>query len=178
MDSFGFTVNEKGFKVLPTCVRVLQGDGINEESIERILANVEAAGFSTENIVLGMGGALLQHCDRDWMKFAMKASAIKVNGVWRDVFKDPITDPGKTSKKGRISTVYDQSKNAIVTKRLEDITTQTDVDLMDTVYEPGLIINKNFDDVRKQADDSFSQWITMENYYNSARKDATRFKYD
>jgi len=163
MDAFGYTVNGRDMKVLPPCVRVLQGDGINEESIGRILANVEAAGFSTENIFFGMGGALLQHCDRDWMKFAMKASAIKINGNWQDVFKDPITDPGKTSKKGRISTVYDPSikkGNKVVTKRLEDIK-DTDVDLMEIIYEPGFQIDKNFDELREQSGKSFERWLQI-----------------
>ena len=33
----------------------------------------------------------------------MKASAAKVDGVWREVFTDPITDPGKKSKRGRVT---------------------------------------------------------------------------
>jgi nicotinic acid phosphoribosyltransferase len=60
------------------------------------------AGWSAENIVFGMGGALLQKVDRDSLKFAMKASAASIDGVWHDVFKDPITDAGKKSKKGRL----------------------------------------------------------------------------
>jgi nicotinamide phosphoribosyltransferase len=50
-----------------------------------------------------MGGALLQQLDRDTQKFAMKCSAAKVNGEWVDVFKDPITDRVKASKKGRVT---------------------------------------------------------------------------
>ena len=49
-----------------------------------------------------MGGALLQQVDRDTQRFAMKASAACINGVWRDVQKDPITDAGKKSKAGRV----------------------------------------------------------------------------
>ena len=36
----------------------------------------------------------------------MKANAAEVNGEWVDVYKDPITDPGKTSKKGRQALVF------------------------------------------------------------------------
>jgi len=43
----------------------------------------------------------MQNVNRDTCKFAIKASAIKVNGEWRDVYKDPITDPGKKSLRGR-----------------------------------------------------------------------------
>jgi nicotinamide phosphoribosyltransferase len=50
-----------------------------------------------------MGGALLQIVDRDTQKFAMKASSACINGEWRDVVKDPITDAGKKSKAGRVT---------------------------------------------------------------------------
>ena len=52
-----------------------------------------------------MGGALLQKVNRDTLKMAYKCSAIKIAGEWQDVYKDPITDNGKTSKKGRLDLV-------------------------------------------------------------------------
>lgn len=97
--TFGSTYNKKGFKVL-NHVRVIQGDGINEESIRQILDNAVKSGFSASNIAFGMGGALLQQVNRDTQQFAMKCSSITVNGQQRDVFKDPVTDHGKRSKKG------------------------------------------------------------------------------
>jgi nicotinamide phosphoribosyltransferase len=99
---FGSTINSLGYRVLNN-VRVIQGDGINENSIESILAVLAIAGYSADNVSFGMGGALLQQMNRDTLKFAMKASAAKVAGEWRDVQKDPITDPGKRSKKGRVT---------------------------------------------------------------------------
>jgi nicotinamide phosphoribosyltransferase len=33
----------------------------------------------------------------------MKASAIKIGGEWRDVYKAPATDPDKASKPGRLA---------------------------------------------------------------------------
>jgi nicotinamide phosphoribosyltransferase len=61
-----------------------------------------ALGWSADNIAFGMGGALLQQLDRDTQKFAMKCSAALINGEWVDVQKDPVTDPGKKSKAGRV----------------------------------------------------------------------------
>jgi len=101
---FGSVVNDKGYKVLNN-VRVIQGDGINEGSIKEIIAALKAEKYSIDNIAFGMGGALLQGINRDTQKFAMKCSAIDVNGDWMDVFKDPITDSGKRSKKGRLKLV-------------------------------------------------------------------------
>lgn len=105
MAKFGFRVNGRGFNVLPDCVRVIQGDGISLESIEAILAEMKRRGLSADNIAFGMGGELLQKVNRDTQKFAMKASSVCVGGVWRDVFKDPVTDPGKRSKRGRLAVV-------------------------------------------------------------------------
>jgi nicotinamide phosphoribosyltransferase len=98
---FGSTINSKGYKVLNN-VRVIQGDGINEESIKDIFAALKGYGYSADNVVFGMGGGLLQQLDRDTLKFAMKASAACVDGKWVDVYKDPVTDQGKQSKKGRL----------------------------------------------------------------------------
>jgi nicotinamide phosphoribosyltransferase len=63
---------------------------------------MESLGFSAENFAFGSGGDLMQNVSRDTLKFAMKCSAIKVNGEWRDVYKDPITDQGKKSIRGRV----------------------------------------------------------------------------
>jgi nicotinamide phosphoribosyltransferase len=112
---FGYTTNAKGFKVLNN-VRLIQGDGINELTVRSILGAFMAMGWSADNIAFGMGGALLQIVDRDTQRFAMKCSAmsrtIRVEDgdlgsgwktEWFDVVKDPITDPGKKSKAGRVT---------------------------------------------------------------------------
>lgn len=104
---FGTRTNPKGYKVLPDCVRLIQGDGINPVSLQAILDAVMDAGFSIDNLAFGMGGGLLQQVDRDTLGWAMKASAAQVDGVWRDVYKDPITSRAKRSKKGRLAVVAD-----------------------------------------------------------------------
>lgn len=152
MDKFGYTVNSKGFKVLPDCIRVLQGDGINATSIEALLNVLESRGISAENLVLGMGGALLQHCDRDWLKFAMKGSAWQdATGEWHDVFKAPITDSRKVSKKGRLTTYLDH-EGRYFTDRLElkDLPGQHDDQLV-TYFENGELMHEvTFTEVRSR----------------------------
>jgi nicotinamide phosphoribosyltransferase len=102
-DTFGYTTNAKGYKVLNN-VRMLWGDGINQLSIRSILTKiVDFGGWSADNIAFGMGGALLQQLDRDTQKFALKCSSACIDGTWVDVQKDPITDTGKKSKKGRVT---------------------------------------------------------------------------
>jgi nicotinamide phosphoribosyltransferase len=117
-EKFGHTLNDKGFKVLNN-VKLVQGDGVTEEIIFQILECFEQKGYSADNILFGMGGALLQKLDRDTQKFAMKCSAVKIDGVWHDVQKDPITDKGKRSKKGRLKLIENFGKFKTVGKTLE-----------------------------------------------------------
>jgi nicotinamide phosphoribosyltransferase len=104
-EAFGHTVNGKGYKVL-NHVRVIQGDGINPTSLRAILERITSRGYATDNVAFGMGGALLQQLNRDTQKFALKCSAARVDGKWIDVYKDPVTDKGKASKRGRIALIH------------------------------------------------------------------------
>jgi nicotinamide phosphoribosyltransferase len=100
--AFGTTLTPQGFKLLQH-VRVIQGDGITRASIAAILENLQRHGFAADNVAFGQGGALLQDVRRDDLGFAMKASAVCVNGTWREIAKDPATDPRKRSKPGRLT---------------------------------------------------------------------------
>jgi len=99
------TVNSKGKKVLPSYLRLIWGDGVNRRSMKDLLQLVVDLGWSVSNIALGSGGGLLQDVNRDTQKFAFKCSYVEANGVSIDVLKDPITDPGKKSKAGRLDTI-------------------------------------------------------------------------
>ena len=96
-----YTKNSKGYVIFDK-YRIIWGDGINPAMIDRILQATGDHGFSAQNFAFGSGGDLMQNVNRDTCKFAIKCSAIRVNGEWRDVYKDPITDPGKKSLRGRI----------------------------------------------------------------------------
>jgi nicotinamide phosphoribosyltransferase len=152
-DKFGYTTNDKGFKVLNN-VRLIQGDGVNEHTIRMILGSFQAYGWSADNIAFGMGGALLQQVDRDTQRFAMKCSSAKINGEWIDVQKDPITDSGKKSKAGRIQlwTSGGEFQSAV-----EQPKGWTDkglgwVNALETVYRDGKLIQEiSFAEVRANA---------------------------
>jgi nicotinamide phosphoribosyltransferase len=109
-EKFGYTVNSKGYKVLPSAVRVIQGDGITYDSLPVIIKNLEDAGWAIDNLAFGMGGGLLQHVNRDTQKFAMKVSSAMVDGKWIDVYKDPIGDHGKMSKRGQLALIHENCK--------------------------------------------------------------------
>jgi len=111
-------------KILFKDFSILWGDGITPETIEKILKtftrkHIPIPGYSStifaaENFVFGSGGDLMQNVTRDTQKFAIKCSNITVESEELlpvphyydeiEVFKDPITDPGKASMKGKVTT--------------------------------------------------------------------------
>lgn len=147
---FGYTVNAKGFKVLNN-VRIIQGDGITNLTIRSILGALAADGWSADNIAFGQGGALLQQVNRDTMKFAMKCSAIMVNGEWRDVYKDPVGDSSKKSKRGRFSVIRASEDEGDGLKCVDSATTVM-YDLLETRFIDGELRNETtFEEVRALA---------------------------
>ena len=153
MERFGYTVNSKGYKVLPSYIRVIQGDGINENTLPKILENMIAAGLSVDNIAFGMGGGLLQAWNRDTLKYAMKASArCDTAGVWHDVFKDPISDRGKVSKKGRLGLVHECGIGSCGFHTVPKEIADKKGNLLRTVYRNGkLLVEDTFETVRERA---------------------------
>jgi nicotinamide phosphoribosyltransferase len=153
-EKFGYTVNAKGYKVLNN-VRLIQGDGVNEHTIRMILGGFQAYGWSADNIAFGMGGALLQQLDRDTQKFAMKCSSITVNGEDRDVVKDPITDPGKKSKAGRIQLWKSGGKWISAVDHptgWHDKGVGDFVNMLEEVYRDGRLVKETtFEEVRANA---------------------------
>ena len=142
--AFGQETNSKGFNVLHPKVRVIQGDGIDRNSMCEILDSMRNLGWSADNIAFGSGGGLLQKLDRDTCRFAFKCSAIKRAGVWHDVYKEPITDSNKNSKRGRLKLINDGQFKTVSIHDEGD-------DLLQTVFENGVLYTTNFADVRRRA---------------------------
>jgi nicotinamide phosphoribosyltransferase len=148
MDKFGYEVNAKGFKVLPPYLRVIQGDGINLKTIESILLVMKDRKLSADNIAFGMGAALLQRINRDTMNFAMKASAISVNGKWTNIAKAPATDSKKVSKSGRLALI----KQDGTYKTIEKDQVSGHDNLLKPVFRNGKILRyDDFATIRKRA---------------------------
>lgn len=149
-DGFVPEINDKGYKVLPPEIGIIYGDGINYDSIDRICRTLMESGWSIHwrNIVFGMGGGLLQQVDRDTQKFAFKCCAAQdADGNWFDVYKDPISDKGKGSKRGRMKLISIDTANG-----LEYSTVPHDhpaEDIMRVVYRDGEQMNtQDFQDIR------------------------------
>lgn len=152
-EQFGYTVNSKGYKVLHPSVRVIQGDGINEHSLPKIIENLKKAGFSADNIAFGMGGGLLQAWNRDSLKYAMKASAIRIDGgEWVGFSKDPITDKGKQSKQGRLGLVFEGGIGSAGHRTLPENLANKKGNILRTVFKNGeLLVEDTFQEIRDRA---------------------------
>ena len=143
------TVNSKGKKVLPSYLRLIWGDGINRRSMKDILQLVVDLGWSVSNIALGSGGGLLQDVNRDTQKFAFKCSFAEANGVELDVIKDPITDPGKKSKAGRLDLIFENGEYKTVALGSREACHPLTV--MNTVFDHGdITFHTSFEDCRKR----------------------------
>ena len=143
---FGSVVNKQGYKLLNN-VRVIQGDGINASSVAAILESIKQEGYSADNVAFGMGGALTQMVNRDDQQFAMKASAALINDSWVDVYKDPITDSGKRSKRGRLG--LNQLDGSFQTVLESEVTNNA----LRTVFENGnLLVDDNLAAIRKRTE--------------------------
>ena len=159
-DAYGHTVNGKGYKVL-NHMRLIQGDGVNPNSIRTILERVTSAGYAADNVAFGMGGALLQRVDRDTQNFALKCSAARVDGRWIDVYKDPVTDKGKQSRRGRMTLLKHRESGSYRTVSIaEDAASLADLempagfdDAMVTIWDGGRLVSDwTFAEVRARAD--------------------------
>lgn len=146
-ENFGVSYNSKGYKVF-NHVGFIWGDGINEETIRRILNSATELGYSASNIAFGMGGALLQQINRDTQKFAYKCSYGQVNGKDIDVYKDPITDPGKRSKKGKVDLIRRISDGKFETVPGSEVFNS----VMKTVFLNGeILVKETLDKVRERS---------------------------
>jgi nicotinamide phosphoribosyltransferase len=97
---FGGTTNEQGYRVLDSHIGAIYGDSITLDRAEEICKRLEAKGFASTNIVLGIGSYTYQYNTRDTFGMAVKATSVVVNGERRSIFKDPATDDG-TKKSAR-----------------------------------------------------------------------------
>jgi len=115
MKHFGYTVNEKGFKVLPVKIKAIYGDSITPQRLEAIYKDLYEHNCSIENVVLGVGSfsfMCLETFDedgnahynpytRDTFGVAVKTTyGENVDGNPIMIFKNPKECSFKKSQKG------------------------------------------------------------------------------
>ena len=147
--AFGTTINKQGYKELNPKVRVIQGDGVNITSIDKILNVLKQKRWSAGNVAFGMGGALLQQLNRDTQKMAFKASQVVIDSIPHDVYKAPITDQGKASKKGRLSLV--RAENGDILTVSEADAQGMEAMLRPVFWDGDLMVDDSLETIRTRA---------------------------
>ncbi|KTF83375.1 hypothetical protein cypCar_00022446 [Cyprinus carpio] len=149
---FPLVENSKGYKVLPPYIRVIQGDGVDINTLQEIVEGMKEHRWSIENIAFGSGGALLQKLTRDLLNCSFKCSYVVTNGLGVNVFKDPVADPNKRSKKGRLSLHRTPSGDFVTLEEGKGDLEEYGEDLLHTVFRNGKIVKTyTFDEVRDNA---------------------------
>lgn len=108
-ETFGSTINSKGYKELNSKIGVIYGDGMYFDRYKAILIRMKEMGYANTNLVVGIGGLLLQQHNRDDLGFAFKATYAEIDGKPVELYKDPITDPGKKSHMGLMFLTKDEN---------------------------------------------------------------------
>ncbi|KZX15118.1 nicotinate phosphoribosyltransferase [Methanobrevibacter filiformis] len=144
---FGVSLNSKGYKIIPSNIGLLWGDGIDYYGMRDILFAMKNNRWAASNIIFGMGGGLHTSTNRDTQKNAFKSSAQYRNGKWHDVYKKPL-DITKSSKKGRLALTRENDK--FKTIRLDELNCKTNY--LETVFKNGKLTRfMDFDEVKELA---------------------------
>lgn len=147
-ECFGHTINEKGYKVLDSHIGLIYGDSMSIERYRTSLERLESMGYASNNLVIGAGG-ILRKGHRDTLGFAQKAIHVEIDGIPREIYKDPITDSNKKSHCGYLQVVNDDG--ILITK---DRVSEKDKNnsLLVPVFKDGKLLKEyKFDEIRKTA---------------------------
>ncbi|MCL2863880.1 MAG: nicotinate phosphoribosyltransferase [Methanimicrococcus sp.] len=119
-ETFGGSVNAKGYKVLDPHIKVIYGDSITPQRAESIYQILVETGFACNNVLLGAGSFSMQCLEqdgalkpytRDTFGIAVKATYCEVEGKPIQIFKDPKTDLGNFKKSQRGMCIVFRDKN-------------------------------------------------------------------
>ena len=144
-EGFGSHLTDKGYKVFDLNIGLLWGDGLNYQKIRDILFAMKSAGWAAQNIIFGMGGGLHTAVNRDTQRNAFKCSAQLRDGVWHDIFKNPL-DSSKKSKTGRFKLIRENNSFRTVPIDSEG------EDYLQTLFKDGeLLIDDTFADIKQRA---------------------------
>ncbi len=109
---------------------------------------MQTHGWSADNIAFGSGGALLQKHNRDTYKIAIKCSHAIVNGKEIEVYKNPVDDPGKTSKKGRLALV---KRDGVYVTIPESNSSIEENNLIEVFKDGELLVDQTLSEIRKRT---------------------------
>lgn len=155
-DTFGGTINSKGYKVLEDHIRMIYGDGVTIVLAPEIFDRLAKKGYAANNCILGAGSFSYQFHTRDTFGFALKATNSIIDGKEMQIFKDPKTDKVKgnnfkKSQKG-MCYVYREGDNILYADEhtIEEVDNMKD-NLLRPVFRNGkLLTNYSLKEIRNR----------------------------
>ena len=151
--TFGWNTTDTGFRYPSTKVGLLYGDSITLERQKQIYMRLEGASMAACNLVLGVGSFTYQFKSRDSLGFAVKATACKINGELKEIFKQPKTDDGtKNSLKGLIA-IYEEN-GTYVAKDCVSEAEETEGALEPVFVNGSLVKDYSLSEIRERIDAS------------------------
>lgn len=145
---FGGETNHYGYKMLDSHIGLIYGDAITLRRAEEIMQRLKAKKFASTNVVFGIGSYTYQYNTRDTFGFALKSTLCVINGVEKQIFKNPKTDDGvKKSQKGRVVVLKDGDSLKVI----DGFSLSDNVagDQLREVFRDGkLLVDEKFSDVR------------------------------
>lgn len=146
-DTFGGKTNSKGYKELDSHIGAIYGDSITITRAMDICERLKTKGFASTNVVLGIGSYTYQYNTRDTFGFAMKATYGEVNGIGREIFKDPVTDDGtKKSAKGLTKITFENGNYKLTDQATWEQERQGE--LKEVFRDGKLLIDQSLIDIR------------------------------
>ena len=119
-ETFGGTVNSKGYKVLDPHVKAIYGDSITIQRCEEIYKILMENGFACSNVALDVGSfsmqcveeeGILKPFTRDTFSSCIKATYCEIAGQPYPIFKNPKDGGFKKSQKGCCVVKLDENGN-------------------------------------------------------------------
>jgi len=151
-DTFGGTINDRGFKVLDPHIGIIYGDAITLARQKDIYRRLEEKGFAATNLVLGIGSFTYQYISRDTLGYALKTSAVMINGEWKAVYKEPKTAGqtiNKNSYRGFVKVFYDKGEMIAI----DGVPFEEEGGLLTTIFEDGKLVKEvTLAEVRNRID--------------------------
>jgi nicotinamide phosphoribosyltransferase len=147
-NEFGGIVNKLGYKELDSHVSCIYGDSISLEYARQICQRLKNKGFASNNVILGIGSYTYQYNTRDTFGMAMKATYCMVNNEEREMYKEPITDPLKKSRKGLLTVERVEGK-----LQVRDCVSREEerASLLEVVFEDGVLVKEySLSDIRER----------------------------
>ncbi|XP_049528288.1 nicotinamide phosphoribosyltransferase [Dermacentor silvarum] len=154
---YSVTVNSLGFRELPPYVRLMHSDGMTLEMAEAVLANAKAHRWSAQNVLLASDGTLMRDPRGPAQRFAFQCSAAIVGGHEKEVHRNPMTDTGLSSKKGRLTLQHSVSGYTTV----EHGQGNPEEDCLVHVFKDGhLLVDQTFEDIRRRSQEPLDRFNT------------------